>query len=264
MMAIVLFGLPTWFLGLTLLTLLIGSAMTGLLIGRRLSAAADKGRESFGVLQATLIAFMGLILAFGLSLAVGRYEARRAAAVAEANTIGTAYLRAQALDEPVRSQSLAQLVAYTDIELKLSHVRPGSDEADAVAAEASASQRHIWRLTAQAVREQPTATAPKLYQESVNEMFDAQAIRVNGLNNRVPGEVLFIEILGAAIALGLLGLHVGVLGRGIVPLALAAVMVALLLFTIMDLDRPNRGFIRVPDTALAQVRASMELPPAAG
>ena len=49
---------------------------------------------------------MGLILAFGLTLAVGRYEARRAAVVDDANAIGTTYLRAQMLSEPVRSRSL--------------------------------------------------------------------------------------------------------------------------------------------------------------
>lgn len=258
-----LFELPTWVLAVLLAVVLIGAAVTGLLVGRKLRDSHDKVRETFGVLQAALIAFVGLILAFGLSLAVGRYEARRADVVAEANTIGTTYLRAQTLDEPVRSQSLALLVSYTDAEVKLSRLRPGSPAAAQTIATASALQRPLWRLAAQAIRDQPTATAPKLYEETLNQMFDAQTTRVNGLGNRVPNEVLLVEIIGAGIALALLGLHVGVLGRGIVPLLLAATMVTLLLYTIVDLDRPTRGFIQIPDTALAQLRASMNLPPAA-
>lgn len=257
------FELPTWLLAILLMVVLMGAAVVGLLIGRTLRGSHDKVRESFGVLQAALIAFVGLILAFGLSLAVGRYEARRMAVVDEANTIGTAYLRAQTLDEPLRSKSLALLVSYTDAELQLSNERPGSVGAAETIAAASALQRPLWRLAAQAVREQPTATAPRLYEESLNDMFDAQTTRVSGLGNRVPGEVLFVELIGAGIALALLGLHVGVLGRGIVPLMLAAAMVALLMYTIIDLDRPTRGLIRIPDTALVQVRASMNLPPAA-
>jgi hypothetical protein len=35
---------------------------------------------------------VGLLLAFGLSLAVNRYEDRRANSVSEANAIGTTYL----------------------------------------------------------------------------------------------------------------------------------------------------------------------------
>ena len=49
------------------------------------------------------------ILAFGLTLAVGRYQNRRADVVTDANTIGTAYLRAQTIAEPQRSRSLALL-----------------------------------------------------------------------------------------------------------------------------------------------------------
>jgi hypothetical protein len=94
-------------------------------------------------------------------------------------------------------------------------------------------------------------------------MIDQQTVRIGGLGNRVPSEVLFVEVIGAIIALSLLGLHVGVLGRGVVPLFLAGAMVTLLLYTVVDLDRPTRGLIRVPDSALAQLRASMNLPPAA-
>lgn len=257
------FELPTVVLALLLTALMLGAAGVGVYVGRSLRDNKENVRESFGVLQAALIGFMGLILAFGLSLAVGRYEARRQAVVEEANAIGTTYLRAQTLAEPIRSQSLALLVQYTDAELRLSQVRPGSGRENGAIAAASALQRPLWKLAAQAVQDQPTATAPRLYEESLNEMINAQTVRVAGLGNRVPSEVLLVEIIGATIALSLLGLHVGVLGRGVVPLLLAAAMVTLLLYTVVDLDRPTRGLIQVPDTALAQLRASMNLPPAA-
>jgi hypothetical protein len=259
-----IFTLPTVLLALVLLVLLVGAAVVGLLLGRSQRTKQESGKETFGVLQAALIGFMGLILAFGLSLALDRYESRRQAVVDDANTIGTAYLRAQTLAEPIRSQSLSLLVRYTDAEIQLSHVVPGSAAANRTIVEASALQRPLWRLAAQAVQEQPTATAPRLYEDSLNDMIDQQTVRVSGLANRVPTEVLLVEIIGAAFTLSLLGLHVGVLGRGLIPLLLAAVMVATLVYTIVDLDRPTRGLIRVPDTPLTQLRASMNLPPAAG
>ena len=259
-----LFALSTPLLALLLLIVLVGAATGGLLLGRSLRNKQESGKETFGVLQAALIGFMGLILAFGLALGLDRYQERRQAVVDDANTIGTAYLRAQTLPEPMRSQSLDLLVLYTDAELRLSDVVPGSAAARRAIAEASALQRPLWRLAAQAVQEQPSATAPRLYEESLNNMIDEQTVRVAGLANRIPTEVLLLEIIGAAVTLALLGLHVGVLGRGIVPLILAAVFVALLVYTIIDLDRPTRGLIQVPDTPLVALRASMNLPPAAG
>ena len=258
-----LFELSSPILALSLLVLVVGSAIGGLLVGR--SRRAHQGlKESSGVLQGALLGFMGLILAFGLSLALGRYEDRRAALVEDANTIGTTYLRAQTLAEPERSQSMALLVEYADVELELTDEVPGSDAAERTIAEGSTLQRQLWALAGQALRQDPQNTAPRLYVESLNEMIDQQTVRVAGLNNRVPTEVLILEVIGSAIAMFLLGLHVGLLGRSLLPLLLASCLVTMLLFAVFDLDRPTRGFIEIPNTPLATLRTSMNDPPAAG
>jgi hypothetical protein len=207
-----------------------------------------------------LLGFMGLVLAFGLSLALGRYESRRADVVDDANSIGTTYLRAQTLAEPERSRSLSLLVEYTDVELRLTDEVPSSTTEAQTVADGSALQRQLWALAARAVTEHPTASAPRLYEESLNEMIDQQTVRVAGLANRVPTEVLLLEVIGSAIAMFLLGLHVGLLGRGLTPLLLASCLVTMLLFVTFDLDRPTRGFIKVPDTSLVALRASMSAP----
>jgi hypothetical protein len=71
-----------------------------------------------------------------------------------------------------------------------------------------------------------------------------------------------LEVLGAAVALGLLAVHISILGRGLVPMLSAAVLMTLLLLVTFDLDRPTRGVIKVPATPLQDVRASRALPPA--
>ena len=81
-------------------------------------------REPVGIVQGAFFALVGLILAFGLTLALGRYDTRRAAVVDDADTIGTTYLRAQTLAEPMRSRSLQLLRQYTDASLALSKAVP--------------------------------------------------------------------------------------------------------------------------------------------
>ena len=95
-------------------------------------------------------------------------------------------------------------------------------------------------------------------------MIDEQTVRVAGLSNRVPTEVLLLELIGAAIAMFLLGLHVGVLGRGLLAALLAATTVAMLLYVTFDLDRPTRGLIDVPDVRSLSLREGMNQPPSAG
>ena len=109
----------------------------------------------------------------------------------------------------------------------------------------------------------PRDSAPRLYVETLNEMINMQTVRVAAINNRIPGTVLLLEVLGAAIAFGLLALYTAMLGRGATTVVLAGGLATLLLLVMFDLDRPTRGLIRVPDTPLVELRTSMALPPAA-
>jgi hypothetical protein len=257
------FSLPSWAVALIVLAVIGGATAAGYATGRYLREHRATLREPFGVLQGALLGVVGLILAFGLTLAVGRYEDRRAAAVSEANAIGTTYLRAQLIAEPARTRSLELLRRYTDLALQVSKEVPGSAGMRRTTAAEGVLQRGLWDLAGQSIDAAPVASAPRLYVDSLNTTFDAQSSRLASLNNRVPGAVLALEVFGAAVAVGLLALHISVLGRGLVAMLAAAAIVTLLLFVTFDLDRPTRGLITVPSTPLAAVRASMALPPAA-
>ncbi len=210
-----------------------------------------------------MLGVVGLILAFGLSLAVGRYQDRRADVVADANTIGTTYLRAQTIAEPQRSRSLALLRTYNDLAIRVTSEIPGTAAIRATSAQQGQVQRALWRLAGETLNAHPRDSAPRLYVESLNEMIDQQTVRLSGLNNRVPDPVLWLELLGAALALGLLALYLSVLGRGLFPIIAAAVIVSFLVLITFDLDRPTRGLIQIPATPLLAVKAAMSLPPAA-
>jgi hypothetical protein len=196
------FGLSSWVLALALFAVILGATAIGHLAGRSKRKKSEALREPFAVVQAALIGFMGLVLAFGINLAVGRLGATR---------------------RGVRLSSTA----------------------------------------GQALDAAPVATAPRLYVERLNETFDSQSSRVYGLRNRVPTAVLILEVFGAAAALGALALHLATLGRGVLAVLLAAVLVVLALLVTFDLDRPTRGLIQVPDEPLTQLRASMSVVAAA-
>jgi hypothetical protein len=257
------FELSSWALALVLFLIVIGATAVGLVLGRRRRERSDHLHKPVGSLQTAVLGVVGLVLAFGLALAVGRYELRRAALVEEANTIGTTYLRAQTLAEPQRSDSLELLVRYTDTSIRLSHAVPGSPTAAAAIADGARLQRELWGLAGQVLVDAPIASAPRLYVESLNEMIDERTTRVSVLGTRVPGPVLTLEVVAAALALGLLAFYLAILGRGALVVLIAAGLVCMLLLVTFDLDRPTRGLIDVPSTPLDNFRASMSLPPAA-
>src|SRR4051812_30451023 len=241
----------------------LGATLLGAFLARRVRHLADSLKEPFGILQAALLGLVGLLLAFGLSLAVSRYESRRVNVVTAANAIGTTYLRAQTLAEPVRTQSLDLLERYTRTAIALSGHVPGSDGADAARASEEQTERRLWSLAGQALDGAPVASAPRLYTETLNDMFDDENTRVVALANRVPTAVLTLEIVGSAIALGLLAAYLAIAGRGVPAVVLASALIAFLLLVTADLDRPTRGLIKVPDAPLVSELEAMALPPAA-
>jgi hypothetical protein len=259
----IFFRLTSWELALLFFAVIFGATGVGVFLGHRVRHLSGTLKEPFGVLQAALLGLVALLLAFGLSLAVSRYETRRSNIVTEANAIGTTYLRAQTLPEPVRSRSLDLLVGYTRSALRFSDAVPGSDEADAARAQEQRIERRLWSLAGDALDTAPAASAPRLYVETLNEMFDSETVRVASLSNRVPTAVLALEVLGSALALGLLAAYLVLVGRGVFAVLLASALVAFLLLVTTDLDRPTRGMIQVPDTVLRDQLASMEEPPAA-
>ena len=255
------FSLSSWALALIIFGVIATATTVGVLLGRRLREHHETLREPFGVLQAALLGIVGLILAFGLTLAVGRYEDRRAAVVSDANAIGTTYLRAQLLAEPVRARSLVAPPPYTELALRMSHEVPGSKLWRVRSPPRTSSSAGSGALRAQAIGAAPIASAPRLYVDALNTMIDQQTVRVSALNNRVPGSVLALEVFGAAAALGLLGLHLSVLGRGLLPMLIAAALVTILLLVTFDLDRPDPRPHHRPRHAV-QVAARLDEPAA--
>ena len=177
----------------------IGAASAlGVVAGRYARRSPDTYREPIGVLQGALLGVVGLILAFGLSLAVGRYQDRRADVVVDANTIGTAYLRAQTIAEPQQGRSSTFCAAN---ELAIAYVRGTGERGDPPhSRRAESDPAGLWRLAGEALDRKPVDSAPRLYADSLNDMIDQQTGRLAGLNNRVPDAVLWLELLGAAFA----------------------------------------------------------------
>lgn len=257
------FEMSTLTLAAVLVLIIGGSAVIGRVAGHQIRSRPEPNHESVGVVQGTLLGLVGLLLAFGLTMAVGRYETRRALVVQESNDIGTTYLRAQLLAEPSRTASLESLKKYADATIDLANQVPDSDQFDNDLTRIEGLQRDLWAVAGNAVRADPVDTAPRLYVETLNAMIDTHTARVASLRNRVPNMVMLLQVAGSAIALGVLSLYLALLGRGLITSLVAASVVTLILFISFDLDRPQRGFITVPFAPLVHVGASMQQPPAA-
>ena len=79
---------------------LVAALIVGDVLGRRVSRdrSASVGAQ-VGAIQGAMLGLLGLFLGFSFAGAAGRFMERQDLIVREANAIGTAYLRADLLDE---------------------------------------------------------------------------------------------------------------------------------------------------------------------
>ena len=221
--------------------------------GRRRRAAAESDAGVSAISGATL-ALLAFLLAFVVGFGVSIYQERRGLVVAEANAIGTTYLRAGYLEEPYRTESRTLLSEYVDWRLaatdkdKLAQARSRSEEI----------QGDLWAIAEEWVGANTSATTG-LYVSSLNEVIDLHTERVvAGLQIRIPPMVLLAVYLIALIAMFLVGMQSGYAkSRNIVSLVMLALVLSVVLYLIVDLDRAQEGLLTVSQQALVDLQTSL-------
>ena len=232
----------------------------GFRIGARVKASL--GESPFAVLQAAVFGLLALLLAFSFSVGLSRYDSRRLEVLREANSIGTAILRAQLLDPPTASLMHRYLRRYVDARIDFAAAGV-DDRARAEAGRRSTTlQAEMWRLgAAQAMRHDGSPLLQLFFLQSLNDAIDQSQEQDAALAAHVPDAVVLVLMVVVAFASVLLGIGFGrTERRGILAITFFAIVLSLIVATILDLDRPQRGFIRVSLEPLQSVRLTLDRP----
>lgn len=236
-----------------LLALLIVGFEFGFRYGRR-SSGKTEGASQIGAIQGAVLGLLALMLGFSFAGAAGRFIERQGLIVREANAIGTAYLRADLLNEPNRSQLRKALADYLakrlDFSAKLRYGMPPD-----LAAIVQKHHDEIWRAARDGVKARPTAMMGVL--PPVNEVIDLHATRAAASRIHLPTLVMALLILCSFLSMVVIGYGCSASGRRFPVLtATLAILVAAALWTTIDLDYGRIGLIQQSDAPLQALRLS--------
>jgi len=108
-----LYDLPVWFVGLVFIVISLAALEVGFRLALR-QQGVWKDAESGGgnLILTSMFALLGLILAFTYGAGISRNEVRKEVVIAEANALGTAFLRAHLVAEPGRTELKKALLDY--------------------------------------------------------------------------------------------------------------------------------------------------------
>jgi hypothetical protein len=258
-----------WAIQLSFLGLLMAVCEIGFRWGRHHAVGADgkKGRAQVSVVESSLLAVLGLLLGFTMSMAVSRFEVRTQLVLDEANAIGTSYLRTQLLPAGDAAETGGLLRDYLDVRLKYPDVYGHLSQLSATRRQAQQLQGKFWAIAIRCAQNEPTPLRAVQFVQSLNQVIDIEAAQWMAFFNHVPSAAIYVNGIVGILAVTLVGYAFGMDGvRQIFPMCLLCIAIAVVLSVIMDLDSPRWGFINVTQQPLIdlqlQLRATGEKAPA--
>ena len=207
-------------------------------------------------LVASILGLLAFILGFTFGLATGHFDSRSESAFEEAIAIGTAYRRADFLQDPERTALRRLLLDYIDMRLGVQ--RSGKD-VDETIARVRQLQNQIWRLAIGAGKKNNGHLSPSPLMQSISEVVDVQGERVlAGMRSRIPVRVWLVLYGIMIISVGAAGYHAGLAGarRSIAAVGYALVFSAVIVMIAAG-DVPGSEQFRKSEQVLSDLRVRL-------
>jgi hypothetical protein len=250
--------------------LLAGSLFFGMLIfievGRRIGVRRraedpEGGRTGFGTIEGAVFALLGLLLAFTVSGAGARFDARRQLIIEETNAISTAYLRLDILPGAAQPALRENFRRYVDARLEVYRKLPNSAAAKEEIARGAKLQGEIWRQAVSGVRaDGAPPQAPQVLLPALNAMIDITTTRTMAAEMHPP-MVIFVMLFALALVSALLSGYAmaGNKSRSWLHILCFALIISVTVYVILDLEYPRVGLIRMDvfNQALVELRETM-------
>ena len=229
-------------------------------IGFQLGSLSRSTDEAFdrqvALVRGSTAALVAFLIGFAFSGAASRFIDRLDIIVKEANALGTAYLRADIIAEPQRSELKAALKEYTADRVTLLS-REGRDQIDPLIAKASGLHERMWRSAIKATQNNAPLMAVVL--PPINEVIDLHSVHLAMARRHLPIPLMAVLLGTAAIGLGIVGFGNGRAGRRFSLIdSVYGFVLAIALWMTIDLDYPGMGLIRVNNLPVVVTLAAMK------
>lgn len=240
--------------------LLLAGAFVASEVGYRLGRYTGPQDETFSkqlsLISGATFALVAFLIGFAFSGAASRYVDRLDLIVKEANALGTAYLRADALPQPMRGELKEALRQYTASRLEL--LDAGEPAKIAVLlAKVGPQQERLWDIALRGTA--GNAQLMLVVLPSLNDVIDLHTTHLSAARRHIPTAIMVTLLLSTAIALALASFGNGQVGHRLPLLNFVyGFALAAALWMTLDLDHPRQGTIQISVQPLVDTLTSMK------
>lgn len=214
-------------------------------------------KKDSGIISSGLYGLLAFLLGFTFSMSAARLEKSRSIISEEANCIGTAILRCDLYNEPDRSAMREDFREY--LEARLDYFSHGADPVyiDVANTAAKVAGNKIWARATTLSHDPKLLVASNQMVVALNAMFDITIVRDVNSQAMVPDQIMWMLFILTGFSGFIVGFNTPVFtAKSRILITLNALLTALVIFIILDLDRPKRGLITTAasDKAMSDLR----------
>ncbi len=240
------------------LVVLTFSASGGRLVRKKHPLPEGEAVEGFGMVVNTTLTLLALLIGFTFSMALTRYDQRKNYEEAEANAIGTEYVRAELLPPADAAIVRTLLRSYTDQRILFYTIRD-RHKLRQIDGQTAKLQAALWAaVKGPAIAKQTPVTA--LVASGMNDVLNSQGYTQAAWWNRIPEAAWILMAAMGICGTALVGYGARTVAGKIRLLWVLPLMVSIAFYLIADIDSPRHGIILVQPHNLQSLAASLQTP----
>jgi hypothetical protein len=226
----------------------------GSVFGRR-HVLQEHTRSDYTAVAGAILTLLGLIIGFTFSMAVSRYDVRKTYEEAEANAIGTEFVRTDLLPGADGARVRVLLTRYVDQRIREYEARDGA-ETQRLKEQTGQLQDQLWSAARNAAAAQPNPLTA-LAVSGMNDVLNSQGYTQAAWWNRIPAEAWWLMAAIATAGCALIGYGAKSFKDEAYFIWILPVVISISFFLIADVDSPRSGLVRVAPQNLIDVAQSM-------
>lgn len=254
-----LYSLSSISIVLVLFSLLLLFNQLGYWLGQKYKNDDDGDIKALtNAVQTSTLGLLALLLGFTFSMSMQRYDQRNQAMIAETNEVQNLVLQVQLLPEQQQQQLLPMIKKYVEQRLELGQIDiTRFDEREAYQAKVKVIQQSMWKTVAQI--DQQTQLDMSAVSKQLQLVFETYNKRNALLMMHVPEVVIYLLFTVFVSAFCILGYSSGLAAkRIIIPTTMVMFLITMIVFIIIDLDRPKRGLIKVNQDSMQSIATELQ------
>ena len=248
-------SLPVTFIFVATVVFILLSFEVGHQLGLYYQSRHDNKVDTIQGMTSGILAMLAFVLALTFSMAASRFDLRKIYVVKEVNIINRAYLQADLIAQPYRTEVKRLLREYVNIRLEGVAKR----KVEMVITRSLELHDSLWTQAMSATESNPTKLNLLLIR-SINEIIEMHEKRLTAaIRDRTPSSIWFTLYAIAGFVMIAMGTQTGFMKMRrliqVIPMVLAF---SALITLVAELDRPaNQSQIKISQEAMIELQKKM-------